>query len=242
MNKTVAEATAFAAALKPQLASLTATELLIFPSFFGVRPVADALHGTLVHVGAQDLYVEASGAFTGEVSALQITDAGATHVLVGHSERRHVLHESEALVAKKLAAALAGGLIPMLCVGETLAEREGGRMEAVVTAQLEAALAACAPAAAARVLIAYEPVWAIGTGRNATPDDAAFMHAVIRAWLAARFGGGLGTSARILYGGSVKPDNAGSLCACDGVDGLLVGGASLDAASFTAIARAASAG
>jgi triosephosphate isomerase len=239
MNKSIAEAVAFAAAVRPALSSLSACDLALLPSFFGVRPLADVLAGTAVAVGAQDLYWEAGGAFTGEVSAAMVRDAGATLALVGHSERRHVLGETDDVVARKLAAALGGGLTPIFCVGETLPEREAGRERAVVERQLGAGLAGQDAAAVTRTVIAYEPVWAIGTGRTATPDDAAAMHAAIRAWLSARFGAPAAAALRILYGGSVKPDNAASLMAREDIDGLLVGGASLDAGSFLAIARAA---
>jgi triosephosphate isomerase len=238
MNKTIAEATSFAATLRPALSALASCDLVILPSFFAVRPLADALAGTNVAIGAQDVYFEANGAFTGEVSAEMVRDAGATVVLVGHSERRHVLGETDDIVARKLAAALRAGLTPILCVGEVLAQRDAGRHRAVVQFQLEAAFAATRPDQAAKVVIAYEPVWAIGTGRTAQPEDAGEMHGAIRAWLRTRFG----TAAevmRIQYGGSVKPDNAASLLARDEVDGLLVGGASLDTGAFVAIARAA---
>lgn len=240
MNKSVSEAAAFAASLRPLLADGARCDLLIFPSFFGVRPLADALAGTGVAVGAQDLHWERAGAYTGEVSAAMVLDAGASHVLVGHSERRHVMGETDAVVARKFHAALDSELIPVLCVGETLAEREAGAQGDVVARQLNAAFSgrADADADAARTVIAYEPVWAIGTGKNATPEDADAMHRAIRAWLKERFGGGTAGGVRIQYGGSANPANAAELLARGDVDGLLVGGASLDAASFAAIAAA----
>jgi triosephosphate isomerase len=238
MHKTIAEATAFAVDFRAVLSSLPDCELLILPSFFCVRPVADALAGTRVAVGAQDLHWEASGAFTGEVSAAMVKDAGGSHALVGHSERRHVMGEADTVVARKLRAALGGGVTPVLCVGELLAEREAAREETVVAAQLESALGACTADDAARVVVAYEPVWAIGTGRTAAPADARTMHRAVRTWFGARFGDAAADRLRILYGGSARPDNAAELLGTDGVDGLLVGGASLEAASFAAIARA----
>jgi len=237
MHKTIAEATAFAAHFRAALSTLPDCDLLILPPFFCVRPVSDALAGTRVEVGAQDLYWETSGAFTGEVSAAMVRDAGGTHVLVGHSERRHVLGEADPVVARKLRGALDGGVTPVLCVGEMLAERELGNEEAVVASQLSSALDACTADDAARVIIAYEPVWAIGTGRTASPADARTMHRTVRTWFGARFGDSAAGRLRILYGGSARPDNAADLLGTDGVDGLLVGGASLDAGSFAAIAR-----
>jgi triosephosphate isomerase len=239
MNKTISEAVSFASELRAVLPSLTDSDLVVLPAFPALRPLADALAGTPVAVGAQDLHWEADGAFTGEVSAAMLRDAGATVVLVGHSERRHVLGETNEVVARKYAAALGSGLTPILCVGETLSEREAGRALPVVEAQLAAALGGVTAAGAARTVVAYEPVWAIGTGRTATPDDATAMHRAIRGWLRARFGDGVAAGLRIQYGGSVKPLNAAGLLSREEIDGLLVGGASLDAASFVEIARAA---
>jgi len=241
MHKTISEATRFASEVRSALAVPAPCDLAVFPSFFAVRPLVEALVGTAVAVGAQDLHWEDGGAFTGEVSAAMLRDAGATVVLVGHSERRHVMGESNDVVARKLAAALRSGLAPILCVGETLAEREAGRQRAVVETQLECAFGAADATGAAKTVIAYEPVWAIGTGRTATADDAEEMHRAIRAWFGGRFGAGAAAALRIQYGGSVKPDNAASLLAREEIDGLLVGGASLDAGSFLAIARAAGA-
>jgi triosephosphate isomerase len=238
MNKRLADAAAFAAALRTELSSLSHCDLLIFPSFFCIHTVANGLAGTPVSIGAQDLYWESDGAFTGEVSAAMLADVGASHVLVGHSERRHVMGEDDAVVARKLAAALDNGLNPLLCVGETLAQRESGRESDVVRAQLDAAFDGRSAADAAKTVIAYEPVWAIGTGRNATPDDAEAMHRMIRDWLASHFSASTAAAARIQYGGSARPANAGELLARSDIDGLLVGGASLQAASFVAIARA----
>jgi triosephosphate isomerase (TIM) len=238
MNKSIAEAVAFAPPLRAALPRLSSADLVLLPSFFGVRPLADALAGTAVAIGAQDLYHEKEGAFTGEVSGAMVADAGASFVLVGHSERRHVLGENDELVARKFAAAIHSGLTPILCVGELLAERDAGLQSVVVEKQLASAFSELEPALASRAVVAYEPVWAIGTGRTASPDDASDMHAAVRAWLLEQFGEAAGEM-RILYGGSVKPDNTAGLAARENVDGFLVGGASLEAASFVAIAAAA---
>ena len=239
MNKRSAEALAFAAAFRPLAASLARCDLVVFPSFFCIRVLREALAGSAVAVGGQDLHWEAAGAFTGEVSAAMLLDAGATHVLVGHSERRHVMGETDDVVARKLGAALDAGLVPVLCVGETLAEREAGGECEVVTRQLESALNGRSTEETVRTVIAYEPVWAIGTGRTASADDAEAMHRLIRAWVGASFGSDVSCALRIQYGGSAKPENAAELLARSEIDGLLVGGASLDAASFAAIAGAA---
>jgi triosephosphate isomerase len=238
MNKAIAEAVAFVPPLRAALPRLASVDLALCPAFFSVRPVADALAGTSVAVGAQDLYWEANGAFTGEISSAMLRDAGATIVIVGHSERRHILGESDDVVARKLSAALQAGLLPVLCVGELLGERDAGRARDVVERQLEAAFRGVSAELASRIVVAYEPVWAIGTGRTASPDDAQEMHAAVRRWL----DGAIGSDAqrmRILYGGSVKPDNAAGLIAREDVDGFLIGGASLDPASYIAIAESA---
>ena len=237
MNKAIADAVAFVSPLRDALPRLTTLDLALFPSFFCVRPVADALARTTVAVGAQDIYWEPKGAFTGEISTDMVCDAGATMVLVGHSERRHVLGESDEWVKRKLAAALRAGLTPILCVGELLSERDAGHAREVVERQLTSAFGGLRPELASQSIVAYEPVWAIGTGRTASPDDAAEMHAAVRGWLTASLGSGAGAM-RILYGGSVKPENAAGLIARDDVDGFLVGGASLDPAGFIAIAEA----
>jgi triosephosphate isomerase len=239
MNKAIAEAVAFVSPLRQSLPRLESVDLAIFPSFLSIRPLVEALHGTPVAVGGQNLYWEASGAFTGEVSGAMLRDAGATMVIVGHSERRHLFGESDEMVAKKLAASLRDGLAPILCVGETLEEREAGRAHAVVERQMGAAFGAIAPSLASRIVVAYEPVWAIGTGRTATPDDAQDMHAAVRGFLSGTVSRDVADGMRILYGGSVKADNAAGLIAREGVDGFLIGGASLDPGSYAAIAQAA---
>jgi triosephosphate isomerase len=189
-----------------------------------------------VAIAGQNCHAKDQGAFTGEVSASMLKDAGCTWVILGHSERRQLFHETDAGVAEKLASVLKSGLSPIVCVGETLAQRESGSTLSVVKTQVDA-VAHVLGGAGVPVAIAYEPVWAIGTGKNATPADAEEVHAAIRGWL----GPSLAARARILYGGSVKPDNAAALLGCPNVDGALIGGASLDAGSFGAIARAAQA-
>ncbi|OGA16789.1 MAG: triose-phosphate isomerase [Betaproteobacteria bacterium RIFCSPLOWO2_02_FULL_66_14] len=203
--------------------------------------VQELLGGTALAWGAQDASAQASGAYTGEVSAGMLAEFGCRFVLVGHSERRQLHGESDALVAAKFAAVLAKRMTPVLCVGETLDERDGGCTEAVVARQLDAVLAVSGAAAFAQAVVAYEPVWAIGTGRTATPEQAQSVHALVRARLAAR-DAGVAAALRILYGGSVKAANAESIFAMPDVDGGLIGGASLVADEFLAIARAAARG
>jgi len=212
--------------------------LLFFPPAVSLTAVVEASRGRDdVAVGAQSIHWEPKGAFTGETSAGLAKDAGARWALVGHSERRHKFGETDAETGLKVAAALAAGLAPMLCVGETLAERQAGQMEAVVRRQLDAGVGELDASALSAVAIAYEPVWAIGTGVNATPEDAAAMHRAIRAWLRGRLGAAAPNP--VLYGGSVSPGNAASLLAEREVDGVLVGGASLAAESWVAIVETA---
>lgn len=216
----------------------TGVDLAVAPPFVHIEAVAEALRGSGVRVGAQDCCDQDSGAYTGEVSARMLTEVGATFAIVGHSERRHVYGESDALTAAKLRAALAGGLDAILCLGELLEERQAGQTEAVVRRQLTSALADFDPADLARLTLAYEPVWAIGTGEVATPDQAEEVHAFARGLLAGLFDDVAAASVRIQYGGSVKPDNAADLLGRPNVDGALVGGASLKAGSFVGIASA----
>ncbi len=220
-------------------AEASRVDLVIAPPFTALAACAHECDASPVQVAGQNLHPKDSGAFTGEVSAPMLVDAGCAWVILGHSERRQHFAESDAFVAEKVAAALEGKLRPIVCVGETLAEREAGRTLAVVERQFRAFAdtLAASPVAAA---IAYEPVWAIGTGKNAGPAEAQEVHGAIRAWLAGR-AAALASRTRILYGGSVKPDNASALLGEPDVDGALVGGASLDVASFGGIARAAEA-
>jgi triosephosphate isomerase len=214
-------------------------DIVIAPPFTAIAACAHECDGSRVEVAGQNLYPKDGGAFTGEISPRMLLDAGCAWVIVGHSERRHHFHESDAFVAHKVMAALSAGLMPIVCVGETLVEREEGRTLAVVERQVHAFLAILAEAARP-VAVAYEPVWAIGTGKNAGPTEAQEVHLAIRGWLG-KASAELASGTRILYGGSVKPDNAHDLLAAPDVDGALVGGASLDAASFAAIVRAAEA-
>jgi len=240
MNHGPEAARAFCDALAAGLegAPLPQVDLMLFPSAVALAGVVDAVAGLPVAVGAQTVHSEASGAFTGELSAEMALEAGASWSLVGHSERRHVFGESDADVAARVVACLRAGLHPMVCVGETLEERRAGRLEEVLERQLRAVLPALGDTAPAAWAIAYEPVWAIGTGETASPEDARDAHRFLRSVLAdAGF-----TLPRILYGGSVKPGNAAELLATEAVDGVLVGGASLEAESFLAIARAARGG
>jgi triosephosphate isomerase len=214
-------------------------DLLIFPPSISFEAAMQAKADTPeVKLGVQNIHWEASGAFTGEISASMAKGAGATHVLIGHSERRHVFGETDEEVGKKVAAALTEGLIPVVCVGETLEERKSGRLEEVILGQLEALLLVVQAYPGAEVLLAYEPVWAIGTGETATPQDASQAHVVLRARLISVLGEEKGRAIPILYGGSVKPGNTAELLAAPEVDGVLVGGASLDPGSFGAIAEA----
>jgi triosephosphate isomerase len=214
-------------------------EILIFPPALSlVSVVRDAARDPRVQVGIQNIHWEDEGAYTGESSAPMAAEAGATFALIGHSERRHVFGETDREVALKVGAACRHGLVPVVCVGETLEERRAGRVEEVILRQLDAALTAFPDGA--RVLIAYEPVWAIGTGETATPQDASDAHGTLRDRLAGALGGAEAREIAILYGGSVKPANAAELLAAPEVDGVLVGGASLDPESFARIASAGS--
>jgi triosephosphate isomerase len=213
-------------------------QVWFFPPAVSLEAVASGLeHRVDLLVGAQNIYWEPKGAFTGAISGPLAAQAGARAVLIGHSERRHVFGETDEATGKKVAAALGAKLLPVLCVGETLAQREAGETMAVVARQLEAALGTLGPDALEKVTVAYEPVWAIGTGRNATPKDAALVHVEIRSWLAARKAG----TTRILYGGSVNLKNAAALLAERALDGVLVGGASLEPAGWAELVRTAAA-
>jgi triosephosphate isomerase (TIM) len=211
--------------------------ILLFPPALSITVVRAALAEHGIAVGIQNIHWEADGAFTGEISAQMAREAGVRYALVGHSERRHVFGESDDETARKAAAADAAGLIPVLCVGETIEERRAGRLEEVILRQLDAGISQLGDAAVRRVLLAYEPVWAIGTGETATPDDAADAHGRLRDRLRQRLGD-QADAIPILYGGSVKPDNAADLLAAADVDGVLVGGASLDPRDFARIAMA----
>lgn len=212
--------------------------LLVFPPAVSLSSAVESAGDGPVRLGVQNVHWEDSGAFTGEISVSMAREAGADFALIGHSERRHVFGETDHDVTRKVASVLAGGLTPVICVGETLEERRSGRLEEVILRQLNAALGGVGDSTA-ELLIAYEPVWAIGTGETATPDDAAVAHGILRLCLRARLGVERASAVPILYGGSVKPGNAAELLSAENVDGVLVGGASLDAESFAAIARSA---
>lgn len=213
-------------------------DIVIAPPFTALAAAAHECDGSRVTIAAQNMHPKDSGAFTGEISAPMLKESGCTWVILGHSERRQHFGETDAFVAEKVKAALASGLVPIVCVGETLAEREAGQTLAVVKRQIDAVLPALAGAPGSGSAIAYEPVWAIGTGKTAGPSEAEEVHAAIRSWLSAS-SPALAESTRVLYGGSVKADNAAALLGCPNVDGALVGGASLEASSFGAIAKAA---
>ena len=238
MHKTVEEAEAFLAEVLAQHGDATGCEIVICPSFVALKPVVDLCLQSRVRVAAQNMHDEQEGAFTGEVSAPMLNDIGVDGVVLGHSERRRYFGETDEALARKVPAALAARLEPILCVGEREEERDSGDTEAVLRRQVEADLASVDDARLADVVIAYEPVWAIGTGRTATPEQAEEAIAFIRSLVAAR-SVNAGRAMRILYGGSVKPDNAAELLGRDEIDGALVGGASLDPRSFAAIVDAA---
>ena len=235
MYKTIAEAVAFVRALVPQMASMDGRDVLVAPPFTALAATADAARGSRVAVAAQDIYFEREGAFTGEISAGMIKDAGATHVVVGHSERRRLFGDTDAWVNRKAHAAIAAGLVPIVCIGETLQEREQGETLAVLDRQIKAGLDSLTMEQVAGIVLAYEPVWAIGTGKNATPVEAGEAHRHIRGRLRQWFGGAAADACRVLYGGSVKPDNISDLIALPDVDGALIGGASLDVRTFVEI-------
>ncbi len=215
-------------------------DLAVCPPHVYLESVGSALQGTSIALGGQDMYFEKSGAFTGEVSGEMLQDFGCHYVILGHSERRHILGETDALVNQKVLAALALGLLPILCVGELLEEREAGETEAVVRRQMQGSLAGVTAAQMEQVVIAYEPVWAIGTGKVASPEQAQSVHADLRRLIEECYNSEVASKVRIQYGGSVKPDNAGELLSLPDVDGALVGGASLKAADFLGIVASAS--
>ena len=209
-------------------------DVVLAPPFTALRIVAEAIEGTGIGLGAQDVFWEEKGPYTGEISPVMLVDAGCEWVIIGHSERRNILHETDEMVRKKINAALAEGLKVIVCVGETLEEKEGGKTVTVVDGQVESALSGLEIRDPSRLVIAYEPIWAIGTGQNATPDEAEFVHATIRE-IAGKILGGIADRMRIVYGGSVTEDNRAELMAEPDIDGALVGGASLRADAMTSI-------
>lgn len=240
MNKTCAEAVALVRELRGLVSQVRdRVEIVVAPPFTALHPVAKALEDSNVLLAAQNCHWEASGAYTGEVSAPMLKELGAAYVILGHSERRQYFGETDESVNRRAQAVLKAGLVPIVCVGETLEEREGKRTLEVVTRQVKGALAGFQPDEVARMVMAYEPVWAIGTGRTATSDQAQEVHAHIRELLVATFSREIAQRVRIQYGGSMKPENAADLLARPDVDGGLIGGASLKAVDFAAIVKAA---
>jgi triosephosphate isomerase len=239
LHNNVAESLALATEVKNGASALREVEVGIAPVYTSLHPVGQRLEGSKLKLCAQDVFWEEKGAWTGAISAAQLADVGVSYVIVGHSERRQHFGELDASVGLKAKAVLKAGLVPIVCVGETDKERDANETFGRVTAQLDGALAPIAPADAEKVVIAYEPVWAIGTGRTATPAQAQEVHAFIRKKLEERWSPAVAGKVRIQYGGSVKPENAAELLSQPDIDGALVGGASLKAESFLAIARAA---
>jgi triosephosphate isomerase (TIM) len=235
MYKTPAETTAFFEKFRPLVEKSEHCEVVICPPFTNLAAAVDAVKGSRVQVGSQNIAWAKEGAFTGEISGPMLNAVGVSHAIVGHSERRQYFCETDETVLKRTLAALEFGLTPIVCVGERLEQREAGQTEAVLIGQFEKGIAGLSPQQFAKIVIAYEPVWAIGTGKTATPEIAADAHRVIRAQVREKFGKEAADSVRILYGGSVKPDNVKTLMAQPEIDGVLVGGASLDPAGFASI-------
>ena len=235
MFKTVSEAVVFVKELRDLVTTVSGVDIVVAPAFTALHAVADAARNTRLGVASQDLYWEREGAFTGEVSAAMVKEAGAAYAIVGHSERRRLFGETDSHVNRKTIAAIGAGLTPIVCIGETLEQREAGDMPAVLDRQIKDGLDQLSPEQIGALVVAYEPVWAIGTGRTATAAQAGEAHAHIRKRLRQWFGADAADRCHILYGGSVKPDNIRELIAEEDVDGALVGGASLDVRSFADI-------
>ncbi len=235
MYKTAPETRAFFEKFRPLVEKSEHCDVVICPTFPNLQAAVGSTKGTRIGIGAQNLFWAKEGAYTGEVSGPMLTAVGAKWVIIGHSERRQYFGETDESVLKKTVAALEAGLAPIVCVGERLEEREAGKTEAVLAKQFQGGLAGLKPEQFAKVVIAYEPVWAIGTGKTATPEIASDAHRFIRAQVEGAFGKGAAAQTRILYGGSVKPDNVKGLMAQVDIDGALVGGASLDPNSFASI-------
>ncbi|MCA9404552.1 MAG: triose-phosphate isomerase [Candidatus Omnitrophica bacterium] len=237
LNKTCKEAVELVTELNRELSETTEVDVVVCPPFTALRDISDVLVDSKIGLGAQNLYWEDSGAFTGEISAPMIKDAGAQYVIIGHSERRQFFGETDETVNKKIRAALAHELTPIVCVGEMLEDREAGRTEEVIKTQFSGSFAGLSAEEMEKLVIAYEPVWAIGTGKTATKEQAQEVHQLIRQLLTAAHGESTAESIRIQYGGSVKPDNIAELIAQPDIDGALVGGASLKSDSFTQIVK-----
>jgi triosephosphate isomerase len=235
LYKTPAETSAFFEKFRPLVESAAHCDVVICPPYTSLAAAVEAVKGSRIAIGAQNIAWAKEGAFTGEISGPMLTAVGATYALVGHSERRQYFAETDETVLKRAQAALEAGITPIVCVGELLADREAGKTEAVLAGQFQKGIAGLTEAQFTRIVIAYEPVWAIGTGKTATPEMAADAHRAIRARVREKFGKDAADAVRILYGGSVKPDNARTLMAQPEIDGVLVGGASLDPAGFASI-------
>lgn len=239
MNKTVAEAESLSAAIQRELESETKVDVVLCPPFTAIAAVSQEVSGSQIAVGAQNMHHEASGAYTGEISAGMLREQFCRYVILGHSERRQYFAETDASVNKKTHAALAAGLKPIVCVGETLEEREADKIEEVITTQINGGLEGVSAADLRNVVVAYEPVWAIGTGKTASPEQAQDVHALIRSLLAKLSDQATADAVRIQYGGSMKPANAAELLSKPDIDGGLIGGAALDPTSFIEIVKAA---
>jgi triosephosphate isomerase (TIM) len=237
MYKNQKQTRAFFRALKPLVAEVTDCDMVIAPPFTDIPAAVKAAKGTTIGISAQDVFWEKEGAFTGQISTGMLVEAGCAYTIIGHSERRQFFGETNETVLKKTKAALAAGLTPIVCIGEMLADREAGNTEKVIEEQFKGSVGALTPEEFSRILIAYEPVWAIGTGRTATPEIAAAVHKFVRQCAATQFSTSHASALRILYGGSVKPDNIKGLMAQEELDGALVGGASLDAKSFASLVK-----
>ncbi len=237
MNMNSATAVNLAAGLAKELAEIRTVDAAVCPPFVYLQSVSAALSASDIAVGAQDVYFEGNGAFTGEISCEMLKDCGCRYVIIGHSERRHVLGETDALINRKIKAAIGRGLLPIFCVGELLEERDGGQTNAVVADQVRKGLAGISSDQVKTITVAYEPVWAIGTGRTATPEQAQEVHAMIRGLLGELYDPAVADGLRIQYGGSAKPGNTAELMAQPDVDGLLIGGASLKVEDFSAMIK-----
>jgi triosephosphate isomerase len=237
MYKTQAETRAFFSAFLPLVAGVNDCDIVVAPPFTDIPAAVEATKGSAVAIAGQNVYWEKEGAFTGEISAGMLVEAGCRYTLVGHSERRQFFGDTDETVLKKTRAALTAGLIPIVCIGEKLADRQAGKTEHVCQTQFLGSVSSLTPEEFSRILVAYEPVWAIGTGHTATPEIASAVHKFVRSCAAAKFSATQAAALRILYGGSVKPDNIQGLMAQEELDGVLVGGASLDPKSFASIVK-----
>jgi triosephosphate isomerase (TIM) len=237
MYKNQAETRAFFAAFKPLVEGVSDCDIVVAPPFIDIPAAVESAKGTTIAISAQDVFWEEEGAYTSQVSAGMLVEAGCRYSIIGHSERRQFFGETNETVFKKTKAALVAGLTPIVCIGEMLTDREAGETEKIIAEQFKNSVGALTPEEFSRILMAYEPVWAIGTGRTATPEIAAAVHKFVRQCVQAQFSASQASAVRILYGGSVKPDNIKGLMAEEDLDGALVGGASLDAKSFASIVK-----